>query len=341
MAVLLKHMEEHEPTRYRNTSLDVVKFVAIWMVVWGHCIQHLLSTHPYGERSYVYLYSFHMPLFVILSGYFSCNSIRKHMGLFSRFRQLIIPAIIWMCIHSLPSLFLHTEQWKQTLHLEIISSLWFLKCLFICYTLAYISVRKGPVYVLLSLVVSQVIFFYKIPTLYPCFLFGLMLGMKSYFDNKVGKATIISIFCIWFLCIVFWSSDFLALPIPHYQMDGVFVKNEAINVYKIIVGITGTLICVWTVQYFFMVIDNRALSYVKDKVAQIGKFTLDIYILQFFFLETILSGHVFFDQYNHTIVVYFFFPLLSLFLVLVCYQIAYKMSTNRIFSVCMGRKSYN
>ena len=57
-----------------NTRLvyfDMLKLFAIFLVIVGHCAQYLLSSSPYDEPLYVYIYSFHMPLFMIISGFFS------------------------------------------------------------------------------------------------------------------------------------------------------------------------------------------------------------------------------------------------------------------------------
>ena len=55
----------------RIIAFDLIKLFAIFLVIEGHCTQHLLSSFEYDEPVYVYIYSFHMPLFMFLSGYFS------------------------------------------------------------------------------------------------------------------------------------------------------------------------------------------------------------------------------------------------------------------------------
>ena len=55
----------------RNKAFDVLKLFAIFLVVWGHCIQNLHSGDFYSEPVYKIIYSFHMPLFMVISGFFS------------------------------------------------------------------------------------------------------------------------------------------------------------------------------------------------------------------------------------------------------------------------------
>ncbi|WP_084960340.1 acyltransferase family protein [Thermoactinospora rubra] len=59
-----------EPARRREPYLDNVKFVLIALVVTGHSLVPTLSAHP-SRAAYLFIYVFHMPLFVIVSGYLS------------------------------------------------------------------------------------------------------------------------------------------------------------------------------------------------------------------------------------------------------------------------------
>lgn len=58
----------------RILAFDLLKLLAIYLVLVGHGTQHLLPSNPLDEPLYIYIYSFHMPLFMMLSGYFSYSS---------------------------------------------------------------------------------------------------------------------------------------------------------------------------------------------------------------------------------------------------------------------------
>lgn len=51
----------------RNTSVDSLKFFLIFIVLIGHCLDANLGLHP-NYVLFRFIYSFHMPTFVILSG---------------------------------------------------------------------------------------------------------------------------------------------------------------------------------------------------------------------------------------------------------------------------------
>lgn len=59
----------------RNEFLDIVKFVAIFLVLWGHVVQQTYSAgkidpNAYLDIIYCVIYTVHMPLFMGLCGYF-------------------------------------------------------------------------------------------------------------------------------------------------------------------------------------------------------------------------------------------------------------------------------
>ena len=72
-------------TKERNVAFDVMKGIAILLMVVGHCpVSHLLSR---------FIYSFHMPLFFLLSGMFF-KSGGFGVDLQKGFRRLLVPYLL-------------------------------------------------------------------------------------------------------------------------------------------------------------------------------------------------------------------------------------------------------
>ncbi|MEQ4715320.1 acyltransferase family protein [Nonomuraea sp. B19D2] len=65
-------LEPQQPKRRRDPFLDNVKFVLIALVVIGHSLVPTLSADS-ARALYIFIYTFHMPLFVLISGYLSRN----------------------------------------------------------------------------------------------------------------------------------------------------------------------------------------------------------------------------------------------------------------------------
>ncbi|MEW9547055.1 acyltransferase family protein [Nonomuraea sp. NPDC050783] len=64
--------EAERPRRRRDPFLDNVKFVLIALVVVGHSLVPTLDADS-SRALYIFIYTFHMPLFVLISGYLSRN----------------------------------------------------------------------------------------------------------------------------------------------------------------------------------------------------------------------------------------------------------------------------
>ncbi|WP_308633975.1 acyltransferase family protein [Paenibacillus silvisoli] len=58
----------------RDHYFDNVKFVLIALVVIGHVLEPLYPTSESAKALYNFIYFFHIPLFVFITGYFSTNS---------------------------------------------------------------------------------------------------------------------------------------------------------------------------------------------------------------------------------------------------------------------------
>lgn len=75
----------------RSAQIDNLKGLAIILVVFGHAIQN--STPSFDQNIiFNYIYSFHMPLFMFLSGYVLYG---KNISLKNKFKSLVIPFISW------------------------------------------------------------------------------------------------------------------------------------------------------------------------------------------------------------------------------------------------------
>lgn len=80
--------------KQRILYLDNLKGIAILLVVLGHCIQ-FTSIEFDDDFIFRLIYSFHMPLFFMISGYVSCKTMVKwNVIVRRRLYQLILPYIL-------------------------------------------------------------------------------------------------------------------------------------------------------------------------------------------------------------------------------------------------------
>ncbi|ETD21587.1 MULTISPECIES: acyltransferase family protein [Prevotellaceae] len=124
--------------KQRILYLDLVKFIAITLVCIGHSYPLTIGNESYFRSV---IYSFHMPLFMLICGYFSISSFSKDFKSFlkQKAKQLLLPALSGIIL-SLCLIFIFARE-RFSLNIvvtELYGGLWFLKTLFICYLIVYI-----------------------------------------------------------------------------------------------------------------------------------------------------------------------------------------------------------
>jgi fucose 4-O-acetylase-like acetyltransferase len=128
----------------RSTRIDAMKGIAIMLVVLGHAIQNNIADF---DNNIVFraIYSFHMPLFMFLSGYLALN---KEINLKRKFMALVLPFVAW---HLLNYVIIPSNQSVEfsTYITRWIKSpdygLWFLWVLFINFCILFAVQRSSVI----------------------------------------------------------------------------------------------------------------------------------------------------------------------------------------------------
>ena len=79
----------------RNVYLDVLKGVTMLLVVFGHAFQ---KTRSDWQEDTLWIVMFHMPLFMVISGYFFYLSVEKYdimTFIRKKFLRLYVPSLFW------------------------------------------------------------------------------------------------------------------------------------------------------------------------------------------------------------------------------------------------------
>lgn len=75
----------------KNYFVDNLKVLLIFLVVFGHLIERYINTNDTLMGMYMFIYTFHMPLFIFISGFLSKN-IHKSKRIF--FNNLLVPYVV-------------------------------------------------------------------------------------------------------------------------------------------------------------------------------------------------------------------------------------------------------
>lgn len=298
----------------RIKFLDALKLFAIFLVLWGHCIQHLLSDDHWDEPLYRIIYAFHMPLFMTISGFFGAGlSKDSFIHVFcKKFRQLLLPALSFGIVLMICEL-------RTPPH--AIYSFWFLKSAFLC-SIWYFLVSKpkgsGVRIILLvaSLLICPFIGSFKICIMYPCYVLGVLL--HDHFEWVKGNVKFLlpASGILFVVLLLFWDASFWKSEECNFQfLSGLDVRILGVYkyCYRLLIGFAGTLT-------FFTLFEHLSRFVPESRVGIIfckwGRQTLGIYCLQTFILETFLRDRLNFDRilcFNFIIA-----PMISFGVLLLC-----------------------
>ncbi len=336
----------------RLQQFDALKLFAIYLVIFGHCLQHLLSTDYVDETGYVIIYSFHMPLFMMISGYFSVSGLKREFlsSIATKARQLLMPCITASLIMAFGFCIVTSCSFSYRLNFELLYAFWFLKTAFFCFLLSKLSYSFGKYKIVaftLTLILSQIphimriqYFTTNIDVMYPCFVVGILL--KTYWNRFKAntKFIIITSGTIFVVMLLFWSKEFWQ---PTYAMmyklkTGEFLEGlylAYIRLYKLVIGISGSI---FFIALFHICISDTHNAIVK-KICTYGEHTIGIYILQTFILETIMQQYLNFDNVDSSVFNFIIVPLLSILILVLCTYLSKILDSNKYTAfLFLGKK---
>lgn len=285
----------------QNKTINIVKGVAIFLVVFGHVIQNSMIANAqdfYMNELFRVIYSFHMPLFIFISGYliaFSINRKSKNEILKSRIKGLLIPFISWTIIAFLIKLLITIITQNGSLILcfkdfmrdiLIYPAIWFLYVLFILTCLFLIAIKLQEKFGNIAFIVmylciliipfNEYFGIYYIKWFYPFYIVGYFFNKYNFkFSNK--KILIISFICFVFL-LQYWSkNDYIYINKMQIINSNYLFEIRDI-MYRYIIAFTGILF-VWNLSALF---SNTKISNI---FINFGTYSIDIYLLQRYIVE--------------------------------------------------------
>ncbi|HEY4600297.1 MAG TPA: acyltransferase family protein [Cerasibacillus sp.] len=126
----------------RYAYFDNAKLLLIFFVVFGHMIQPFTEDIPGVNTVYTWIYTFHMPAFIFLAGFFAKGSGNKAYIL-KLAQKLLVPYIIFQIIYTGYYFLIGKDGWLVDSIFYPHWSLWFLFSLF-CWHILLILFNKLP-----------------------------------------------------------------------------------------------------------------------------------------------------------------------------------------------------
>lgn len=184
----------------RIEKWDLLKLFLIFTVVLGHIADFYTGQSPVMQSLFLFIYTFHMPLFIFLSGLFSKKTVREF-----RFDKMIGYMIVYLFTKLILALYDFIANGEFKLNLFVDGGLpWFMLALFAFPIITYcVRKVKFPVVLIVSLVLS------------------LMAGYFDFIGDVFAISRIIVFFPFFY---VGYSTDMRTLK---YLCDEAWVKFAA------------------------------------------------------------------------------------------------------------------
>lgn len=271
----------------RDAYYDNAKFFLIFLVVFGHFIQSYIHEDIWIHTLYTTIYTFHMPAFILISGFFAKGFHKKgYIGKITK--KLIIPYLIFQGVYSIYYYFIG----RSSIDFDPFNpewSLWYLMSLF-CWNIMLFVFSKWRAGISLVLAVALGVFvgyFDEINSFlslsrtfvfFPFFLLGYYFKVE-YFERikklKYRYASIIILVSVY--VVYFFIPDFdykwLFGSRPYDELDFVYIDGGLIRL-----GVYG-LATISLFSFLALIPQNRYFF------TKWGTSSIYVYLLHGFFIQ--------------------------------------------------------
>lgn len=304
--------------KQRNRYLDILRGVALILMVFGHCLQYgngtefIENSRFFDNWLFQLIYSFHMPLFMLLSGYlffYTAGKYKKTKDFIkNRWQRICLPIIGWQTFHYLVKgirMLVNQEAVTLDFFLKYIRSwftdIWFLSAILYCSVIVFI-VRKlfkdskfiyflGLIFTFITPDTLINLALYKY--MYLFFVCGyffaryqekvrrlvFQIGLKYLFAGTLVN------FIVLFL---FWNNDAYIYTTGYTLIGRECASRQfIIDIYRIAMGFAGSatlvlglkLIYDWKAGQFVPYAWKRMSAFLWNISSAIGRQSLCVYIL--------------------------------------------------------------
>lgn len=277
----MEKAEIEEERSQRLYKFDNIRLILIFLVVFCHFIESIELTTPTAglDNFYKIIYSFHMPLFIFITGYFSKFKFRKILFRFA------IPYFIFQtlyCLFTKSEIQFATPYWL----------LWFIFLMPFYYLInLFFSKQKNIekiIIILISIATSLVVgnlndinYTYSLSrffTFLPYFLIGSFVGnLKIKINNKklnYIKKVISLILVMGSIAFILNSGEISSRRMLYGALPYSTLNYTALTRFKIMI-----IACLW-IWFFVEWIPNKKIKF----VTALGENTMAIYLIHGFII---------------------------------------------------------
>lgn len=296
----------------RNQVIDLIKGLAIFTVVLGHCIQYgageivIQSQSYYDNYLFKLIYSFHMPVFMVVSGYLFSKSVKKYSNrqlVEKGIRTLLIPIILWVLLYRVPEMLITFDQYDSIgraflkLFSYIVTGFWFLWAILLLqfFTLFIKKWVKDSIYIYIFVLIillcipdfmTTQLYKYMFPYFYVGYFWG-KFNLRIEATNKFIKWGWIFIILTFIMLPAFTYRTYIynntITLIPNgYETYAEQIKNIVV---RYLIGLSGSIGAIWVCVGIDRI---NHLVWLKKILCSLGKNSLGIYIISGYIVSLVL-----------------------------------------------------
>lgn len=356
---MIKSVDSNRVSFSKRNYIDCVRGIAVFLMVWGHTIQcgngqiFIEERAYYSDMTFRSIYSFHMPLFAILSGFLlfsslesrSCQEVMK-----KRIVSLGLPIVTWGSIDFVISLINNEIQVGlfsivRLMFFSLVGGAWFLWAILMCTAAVVVNRRFFHDSLLFHVLIMVTGLFFTdrfnlgyFKFLYPFFVAGYCWNhlYKIIYpvinDMKKSIAVFVSIFVSWEMMVYAFGPDkFIYTTGYCLTTNTELFRQLFIDAYRVAIGYLGSgvvLLLVWMIFQFSGISNMLFLS-------KLGKFSLGVYLFDIYISNYCLKP-IFANSQPSSIRAFF----VSIALSFICVVITYSISQNSVLNLILlgGRK---
>ncbi len=294
----------------RNHFLDIAKGLAIFLMLWGHCIQYCVAYSDidfFENIVFKAIYSFHMPLFMLISGYlFFYSFIKRGFKelLVYKTQALIQPIVFCTLLNCIITTLLIDDtpgildnifdgSW-----LNSITSLWFLwSILAASLAMAVAGKVHNNILVQILVLIAFVPIISLLPNadmilfMYPYFIVGFYFAkFKEKLMPIANKLKYLSLPAFPILICFFEKKHYIYTTGLFFDRSCSFVDMIPIHAFRLLIGFVGSFFVLTILRMIYQLIAVYwQKAYLFRGLSILGKYSLQIYTLSVAVLSTGLS----------------------------------------------------
>lgn len=290
----------------KSFYINVVKGAAMFLMLWGHCIECCANGTftPFDHPLFLGIYSFHMPLFMLVSGYLFFFSFRKRELkplLIHRTQGLLQPIVLGGVLNQFFMVLLYKGMdWGATFLggslMPGLNTFWFLWCVLACSIVVSVAckvTRHWWLQGILLVLGSGFIILFPSPDLflsmYPFFLLGFFYAKwEIQVPAWVRRLRYLSLAAFPVLVSFYETSDSFYIT-PVYNRSIGITASAVVDLYRTAVGLAGSLFVMtllWeAVRWLY---GRRVLEKLLLPLERMGKNSLQLYCIS----TALISGYL-------------------------------------------------